>query len=60
MAWDGARHDCAGCAAETARLSAAFAADVVAGVYDADGYTPADRRAPRSSSRPARQRPLPL
>lgn len=36
---------CAGCQAESARLSAQFAADVAAGRYDAEGYTPAERRA---------------
>ena len=35
---------CAGCVAEADRLSAQFAADVVAGRFDAEGYTPADRR----------------
>jgi ubiquitin len=38
-------HHCAECAAEVERQCAQFAADVAAGKYDADGYTPADRRA---------------
>lgn len=35
---------CPRCAAESARLGAAFAAAVAQGRYDADGYTPAERR----------------
>lgn len=42
--WDGPHH-CAACAAEVARACAAFAAAVAAGTYDADGYTPTERRA---------------
>lgn len=37
-------HRCAGCEAETARLSAQFAAKVKAGVYDQWGYTAAEAR----------------
>jgi hypothetical protein len=36
---------CTGCLAESDRLEAEFARKVAAGVYDVDGYTPADRRA---------------
>jgi hypothetical protein len=39
---------CAACAAESDRLAAAFAAAVAAGEYDAQGYTPAERRAQRT------------
>ena len=35
---------CAACAAETERGCTAFAAAVAAGTYDADGYTPAERK----------------
>jgi hypothetical protein len=41
--WMGPHH-CAHCAAETERASAAFAAAVARGEYDAQGYTPAERR----------------
>lgn len=40
-----AAEPCAGCAAEEARLCAEFEANVRAGVYDVEGYTPAERRA---------------
>lgn len=36
---------CKGCAENGERLCAAFEADVAAGKYDRDGYTPAERRA---------------
>lgn len=42
--WDGPHH-CLSCAVEVARGCAQFAADVRAGKFDADGYTPAERRA---------------
>ena len=36
---------CEHCRAESARLGARFAAEVTAGTYDAEGYTPQERRA---------------
>ena len=36
---------CALCAADTERTCAAFDAAVAAGIYDAQGYTPKERRA---------------
>ena len=38
---------CSECAAEGERLEAAFAVAVAQGHYDAEGYTPAERRAQR-------------
>lgn len=38
---------CLWCRAETARFREEFQADVAAGVFDAQGYTPADRREQR-------------
>lgn len=40
-----AHGECAGCAAFAVDLARQFAADVAAGKYDADGFTPAERRA---------------
>jgi len=42
--WDGPDH-CAGCAAESARLGAAFDALVASGYYDAEGYSVKERKA---------------
>ena len=36
---------CAGCLAESERMAALFNAEVTAGIYDREGYTPAERRA---------------
>ena len=36
---------CAGCLTESERLIALFEDEVTAGVYDREGYTPAERRA---------------
>lgn len=36
-------HHCAACTAEVERACAAFEADVAAGRYDAEGFTPAER-----------------
>lgn len=41
----GTGRGCAACAAQTEAASQAFAAAVAAGTYDAEGYTPAERRA---------------
>lgn len=46
---------CAGCAAETERAIAAFHAAVASAVYDAQGYTPAERR---EQQRRAREKAL--
>ena len=42
--WPGPHH-CAGCVAAVQQAVAAFQADVTARIYDAEGYTPAERRA---------------
>lgn len=44
VGWFGPHH-CDACNAETERGGAEFAAAVAAGTYDAQGYTPAERRA---------------
>ena len=36
---------CEGCLTESERMAALFDAEVTAGVYDREGYTPAERRA---------------
>lgn len=40
-------HHCDACCASTLRACEQFAADVRAGKYDAEGYTPAERKAQR-------------
>lgn len=41
----GTGHGCLWCQAELDRMAEQFAADVVSGKCDAQGFTPADRRA---------------
>lgn len=43
LGWLGPHH-CHHCLLSVAASCAAFAADVARGIYDADGYTPAERR----------------
>ena len=45
-----AHEGCPGCAAFAADLRRQFDADVAAGTYDQDGYTPAERRAQRRTT----------
>ena len=40
----GLSHECAGCAAESARLEAEFQAGVLAGRWDREGYTAQERK----------------
>lgn len=46
----GNQFGCPACSALVDEMCAAFAAEVAAGTYDAEGYTPADRRKQRARS----------
>lgn len=52
---DGGPHHCEACAAEVERSCAAFDAAVLAGTYDQDGFTPAERRAQQRKDRMSTQ-----
>ena len=46
VGWDGPDH-CPACHAEADRLCAQFEADVASGQFDAEGFTPKERKAQR-------------